>query len=335
MSAGRTISIGGASTSRRDTWTFGLSIAVHVVVLGWGALTFAARPLTSEPTPMPIDIISVSEFTELTAGSRNAQKAQPAKPVAEQIGERKPPDDPAAKVAKTEVRAATDKAAELPEPKPPTPEKKQSEPTPEKKQSEPQRDLIAEAIKKDAAKPEPKKSEQKSEQKKAEPKPEKKVEAKAEPKTEPKTPPKKDQPKFDPRNVAALLDKRTPQRLAATGDAVSSNVGIGAPDASSNQLSLSEIDAFRRHLGKCWNPPAGAPTNKRVVVPITIRLKMDRTLAAQPEVEMRATDAYSLAMIESARRAIIACQPYMMFSLPKYETWKELSIDFDPEMFGG
>jgi colicin import membrane protein len=63
---------------------------------------------------------------------------------------------------------------------------------------------------------------------------------------------------------------------------------------------------------------------------------MDRTLAAQPEVEMRATDAYSLAMIESARRAIIACQPYTMFSLPKYEIWKELSIDFDPvEMFGG
>ena len=250
-------------------------------------------------------------------------KAQPAPPVVDKLGERKPADDPAAKVANTQVHAATDKAAELPEPKPPTPEKKHSEP---------QRDLIAEAIKKDLAKPEPKKAEQKSEPKKAEAKPEKKVE----PKAEPKTPPKKEQPKFDPRQVEALLDKRTPQRLAATGDVVNSNIGIGAPNANSNQLSLSEIDAFRRHLRNCWNPPAGAPTNKRIVVPITIRLKMDRTLAAQPEVEMRATDAYSLAMIESARRAIIACQPYTMFSLPKYEIWKELSIDFDPvEMFGG
>jgi hypothetical protein len=323
MSTGRTISTGGASTSRRDAWTFGASIAVHVIVLGWGALTFAARPLTSDTTPMPIDIISVSEFTELTAGSRNAPKAQPARPVAEQLGARKPPDDPVAKVAKTEVHASTDKAAELPEPKPPTPEKKQSEP---------QRDLIAEAIKKDAAKPEPKKAEQKSEQKKAEPKPEKKVEAK----TEPKTPPKKDQPKFDPRQVEALLDKRTPQRLAATGDVINNNVGIGAPTANSNQLSLSEIDAFRNHLKKCWNPPAGATSDRKIVVPITIRLNMERKLAAAPQVEMRATDAYSLAMIESARRAIIACQPYTMFSLPKYEIWKELSIDFDPvEMFGG
>ena len=321
MSTGRTISTSGASTSRRDAWTFGLSIAVHVVVLGWGALTFAARPLTSDATPMPIDIISVSEFTELTAGSRNAPKAQPAKPVAEQLGERKPVDDPAAKVAKTEVHAATDKAAEMPEPKPPTPEKKQSEP---------QRDLIAEAIKKDLAKPEPKKAEQKSEPKKAEAKPEKKVEAKA----EPKTPPKKDQPKFDPRQVEALLDKRTPQRLAATGDVVNSNIGIGAPNANSNQLSLSEIDAFKNHLRKCWIAPPGTP--KRIKVPITIHLKMDRTLAAPPEVEMRATDPYSRALIESTVRAIIQCQPYTMFSLPKYETWKDLPIDFDPfDMFGG
>jgi len=55
-----------------------------------------------------------------------------------------------------------------------------------------------------------------------------------------------------------------------------------------------------------------------------------------PEVEMKATDAASRAMIESTVRALIQCQPYTMFSLPKYEIWKELSIDFDPvEMFGG
>jgi len=317
MSAGRTI-----STSRRDAWPLAVSIAVHVVVLAWGALTFAARPLITESTnPMPVDIISVSEFTQLTSGSRTALKVEAAKPVVDKVGERKPVEDPAAKVAKTEVHAATDAPAPLPEPKPPTP--------PEKTQSEPKRDLIAEAIKKDLAKkPEPKKSEQK--------KADAKSDTKAEAKAEPKTTPKKEQPKFDPRKVEALLDKRTPQRLAATGDVVNSAVGLGAPDASSNQLSLSEIDAFRRHLRNCWNPPAGAPTTKRIVVPITIQLKMDRTLVKDPKVEMKASDPYSLAMIESARRAIIQCQPYTMFSLPKYEIWKELSIDFDPiEMFGG
>jgi colicin import membrane protein len=318
MSTGRTISIGGASTSSRDAWTVGLSIAVHVVVLGWGALTFAARPLTSDSAPLPIDIITVSEFTQLTAGSKTAPKEAP--PIANQVGERKPVEDAAAAVAKTDVHAATD--VQSPEPAPPKPDKKKSEPQP---------DLIAEAIKKDLAKPEPKKAEQqKSEQKKSDPKAEKRTEAKA----EAKPAPKKEQPKFDPRKVEALLDKRTPQRVAATGDVVNSAVGYGAPNANSNQLSASEIDAFKRRLHNCWSAPPGADS-KNVVVPITIRLKTDRTLAAPPQVEMRATDPYSRALIESAVRAIIACQPYTMFSLPNYESWKELSIDFDKDMFGG
>ena len=51
---------------------------------------------------------------------------------------------------------------------------------------------------------------------------------------------------------------------------------------------------------------------------------------------MRASDPYTQAMIESAVRAIIQCQPYTMFSVPRYEIWKELPLSFDPvEMFGG
>jgi outer membrane biosynthesis protein TonB len=312
MSIRRTIS--DASTSRR--WTFGVSIAVHVVALVWGALTFAAKPLTSVAEPMPVDIVSISEFTQLTSGSRTAEAATP---IVDKLGERNPANDPAAKVAKTEVHAATDATA--PEPKPPTPEK------PEKKRSEPQDDAIAEAIKKDLAKSEPKKAEQR----RVEPKPEKKVEAKS----EPKTPPKKDQPKFDPRKVEALLDKRTPQRVAATGDVVNSAVGLGAPEGTANQLSQSEIGAFLRHLKNCWSPPPGA-ISKRFLVPVTIRLKMDRTLAAPPEVEMKAADPYSRAVIESTVRALIQCQPYTMFSLPRYELWKELPLNFDPfDMLGG
>jgi outer membrane biosynthesis protein TonB len=311
MRAGHTI-----STSRRGVWTFGVSIAVHAVVLVWAALTFAAKPPKADDNPLPIDIITIGEFTQLTAGSKTAVKEAP--PVADSVGERKPVDDPFAAVAKTEVHAATDVQET----------EKQKQPTPDKKKSEPQRDLIAEAIKKDLAKSEPKKAEQKSEQKKPDTKAEKKVEAKA----EAKTPAKKEQPKFDPRKVEDLLNKQTPQRLAATGNVVNSAVGLGVPNASSNQLSASEIDAFKRRIHNCWNPP---PDSRKIVVPITIRLKMDRTLDGNPNVLMKATDAYSRALIESAYRAIIQCQPYTMFSLPNYDTWKEMTIDFDKDMFGG
>jgi outer membrane biosynthesis protein TonB len=309
MRAGRTI-----STSRRAVWTFGVSIAVHAIALVWAALTFAAKPPTSNDTPLPIDIITIGEFTELTAGSKTALKEAP--PIADSVGERKPVDDPSAAVAKTEVHAATDVQET----------EKQKQPAPDKKKSEPERDLIAETIKKDLAKSEPKKAEQKSEQKKPDTKAEKKVEAKA----EAKTPAKKEQPKFDPRKVEDLLNKQTPQRVAATGNVVNSAVGLGVPNASSNQLSASEIDAFRRRIHNCWNPPPGAASAKRFLVPVTIRLKMDRTIDGNPKVEMTATDPITRAVIESTVRALLQCQPYTMFSLPRYDIWKELTIDFDP-----
>ena len=315
MRAGHTI-----STSRRGVWTFGVSIAVHAVVLVWAALTFAAKPPANEPPPLPIDIITISEFTQLTAGSKTALKEAP--PIADTVGERKPVDDPNAAVAKTEVQAATDVQET----------EKQKQPAPDKQKSEPQRDLIAEAIKKDLAKSEPKKAEQKSEQKKPDTKADKKVEAKA----EAKTPAKKEQPKFDPRKIEEQLNKQTPQRVAATGNVVNSAVGLGVPNASSNQLSANEMDAFVRHLGSCWRAPPGVDSNRRIEVDITIRLKTDRTLDGDPIVEMRATDAFSRAMIESAIRAIIQCQPYTMFSLPRYEVWKVLPLKFDPHaLFGG
>ena len=98
--------------------------------------------------------------------------------------------------------------------------------------------VVADAIKEDEAKkPEPKK-----------------VEAKT------PTPPKKEQlqqPKFDPRQVAALLNKQTPQRLAATGD-TNDAVNLGAPSGTAAKLSQSEIDAFKARVRSLWSPPPGA-----------------------------------------------------------------------------
>ena len=209
MSTGRTISIGGASTSRRDAWTFGGSIAVHVVVLGWGALTFAARPLTSDATPMPIDII-FGQRVHRTHGRFRNLEASACEASRRKRRRAKPPDDPAAKIAKTEFMRRPGRR--VAEPKPPTPEKKQSEP--QRASRRPSRRMRRLTERRNEVRA-----------KKAEVKPEE-----SRPRLSPR-PPQKEQPKFDPRGSRALLDKRTPQRLAATGDMVNSNVGIGAPNA--------------------------------------------------------------------------------------------------------
>src|SRR5262249_47860406 len=169
----------------------------------WALVSFGAKPYDSLPIDsLPVDIISTTEFTQLTAGSKNAPKAAEPKQLVEKIAPPKPADNPAQKVVeKPEIMTASALAPEAqPEPKPRDAEKK-----PEHKP-----DPIAEALKKtEAKKPEPKKEEPKI----------------AQPQKKPAPP----QPKFDPAKIEqklALLDKRAPQRMAAAGDVLSTTATL-------------------------------------------------------------------------------------------------------------
>jgi outer membrane biosynthesis protein TonB len=281
----------------------GLTISAigHAALLAWSVLTFVVKPHNADSTEaMPIDLISAADFSQLTAGASNAPKAETAKPLVDKVDERKAADDPLAKIEKKEVKAATDAPPPMPDPKPPPAEKKPAQP---------KQDLIAEAIKKEEAKkPEPKKAEAKA-----------------------PTPPKKEQQqsKFDPRQVAALLNKQTPQRLAATGDTINDAVSLGAPSGTAAKLSQSELDAFRARVSRLWSPPAGAkPEDLKMLV--TIKLKPDGRIAAVSGPPGSGNMFAALRM--SAINALILGQPYDMFRPEHYDQWKELEIQFDDQL---
>jgi len=278
-----------------------------VLVLTWGVLTFAARPLPVHSQEVTVDIVSASDFSQLTAGSQNAPKVEKAMPLVDKVGERTPPPkDPNARVATKEVNAATDVPPPTPAPQPPAP----AQP---KQQSEPKRDLIADAIKKDDAK--------KGEQKQAD----------AKVPTPPKRPPQPHaQPKFDPREMQALLDKRDPQRKESTGDTLSDSVSLGTPKGSARQLTQSELDALRARLAQLWNPPAGAQNPEELVVAVRMRLKPDGTLAAPPMVTTSGQSALFMAARDSAIRAVFRGQPFDMLRPETYELWKDIEVTFDP-----
>ena len=291
-----------------------ISASAHAAVLLWAVISFAPKTLNAPPTEsMPVDIISSTEFSQLRAGARNAPKTETPKPLVEKIAEKKTPDDPAAKaVEKPEVITASAQtpppaAEKIPERKAETKEPK-SEP-----KIEPKADAIADVLKKES-KPEPKK----------------------EAKPQPKKPDPKPQPKFDANRIAALLDKRDPQRMAAAGDAINHTLAFGATTGNAPRLAQSELDALRARLRECWNPPAGAANADKLKVPILIRFKQDGTLASPPQPESVASDSFMRAMIDSAVRATIRCQPYTMLSPAKYDLWKEIVVDFSLDgMFGG
>jgi colicin import membrane protein len=298
-----------------------ISSVVHASVLLWALVTFTASPLESMPSDsLPVDIISPTEFSQLTAGSKTAKKQDTPKPLVEKEGEYKQVEDHTAKISEKKELQATkneqtppkpvEKTEAKPEPKPEPPKPEQTaeakpEPKPEEKV-----DPIAEALKKDEAK---KKEEQKKQAQKAVP-------------TPPKKPKPKKQPEFNPQRIAALLDKRDPQRQAATGDAINRTASLGIPAGTAATLSQSELDALRARLKQNWSVP---PLAEKVVIRMVIRLTPDGRLASPPQVVTRGSGPAFEAFRDSAVRAVMVSQPFTMLRRETYESWRELDVDFD------
>jgi len=304
-----------------------MSAIAHAVVLCWGLIAFAARPHDAPPTePLPVEFISSTQFSQLTAGVKNAAKAvENAKPLADKVGDPKPVQELAPKVVdKPEIKTDAKPAVES---KPETkPEPKAAEKPEKPKDAKPATDQIVEELKKDEAKKPPKPV-----KKPPEFKPDQIAEELK--KDEAKKPPSR----FDANQVAALLDKREPQRQLATAATLNGNVSLGAPSGHAAQMSQSELDALRAKLISLWNPPAAVSAHPdQYVVTIRIRLTRDYRLDGQPVVLTGGDGPLFEATRDSALRAVFQAQPYDMLSPTTYDQWKEMDINFDPrEVFGG
>ena len=158
-----------------------ISAGLHAAVLLWATLSFSGKSFDVTPAEsLPVDLVSEKDFSEMTKGVKDAPKVETPKPLVEKKAEEppKPIEEAKPKVTEKKELQAAKEATPQPEPQPSKP------------------DPIAEKLKQQD---EPK-------QTKTEPQP-----------LPPKKPPQKPQPKFDADKIAALLDKRDPQRNAATG----------------------------------------------------------------------------------------------------------------------
>ena len=281
------------------------SIALHVGVIGWGVVSFAARPLDAKPQEaLPVDIISSEQLSQITRGQKNGAKEN-SKPLVEKIGDTKPNDEPVGKITdKKEVIAANDKP---PEPKPP--EKKPEPPKQAEKKQEQPVDQIAEALKKDQQK-----------------KPVEKKETKAEPKKDEK--PKKERT-FDQSKIAALLDKRTPERNAVTGDAINAKAALGTAAGAAQKLTMSWVGALQARIKDCWSMPAGVLDTGKIEIRVAFELRRDGTVIGTPRLMAGPPMANGRAIEESAIRAIQTCQPYSFLPQAEYfGGWDKLDITF-------
>lgn len=289
------------------------SALLHVVVIGWGLVSFSSRVFESVPEEsLPVDIISSDQLAHVVAGMKTGKKENP-KPLVEKVAEAKPAEDTVGKI--TEKPPVVTDTAPPPQPKPvekpvekkPEPPKPVAETKPkeepkpvEKKPEPPAVDPIAEALKK--------------EEKKLPPKPQ----AQAAVTPQPQKPKERT---FDQSKIAALLDKRDPARQATTGDTLNSNAALGLAKGRSADNSATWGTLFQSQVERCWKKPYGGIESQNPEAAFTIRLKRDGTLEGMPVPEGSPATPYLRVYQESALRAIIECQPY---NLPPayFDEWK-------------
>jgi hypothetical protein len=100
-------------------------------------------------------------------------------------------------------------------------------------------------------------------------------------------------------------------------------------------LTKADIAAFRAHLDKCWKPSdavARAPNLKAV---LRIALTPEGAMAAEPILVGASASAQGPALVDAARRALAACQPFGFLPADKYSEWKILELNFTPRGLGG
>ena len=75
------------------------SVALHVLVIGWGLVSFSSKAFESIPEEsLPVDIISADQLAKVVAGMKTGKKEN-SKPLAEKVADAKPTDDAVGKVA--------------------------------------------------------------------------------------------------------------------------------------------------------------------------------------------------------------------------------------------
>jgi outer membrane biosynthesis protein TonB len=313
-----------------------ISFFLHfaVIVLAWiGLPSWNNRVIDTPP------VIDVTVVTDVS---------QAPQPVRDPLPQPREVEKPSPPKPKQQASLPPPPAPPPPAPPPPAPPK-EAEPVKKEPEPEPKPEPKPEPV----AKPEPKP--------KPEPEPEPEPKKAAEPEVAPAPTPRK-KPKPPPEddfasvlktveNLKSRPQPKKPEAQEKSFDQAIEDVlkkhDATEPSPRSRQLSsldpgakmsMSEIDALRRQIERCWNPPAGAPEAENLVVEVQLQINQDGTVRQAQIVDSSRMyrDSYYRAAAESVLRAVKhpMCTP---LKLPhdKYELWRDTKLTFNPRELVG
>ena len=99
---------------------------------------------------------------------------------------------------------------------------------------------------------------------------------------------------------------------------------------TSVELSQTDIDKIKNHIGDCWDTSIGA-SEVKALIPLKISANTDGTINSVEIVDnsLYAKDTFYRATADSARRAVLDCSP-LPIPQNKAELFKSFHFDFDP-----
>ncbi|MEM0976113.1 MAG: hypothetical protein AAGJ34_01125 [Pseudomonadota bacterium] len=96
-------------------------------------------------------------------------------------------------------------------------------------------------------------------------------------------------------------------------------------------LTAAEANGLIFNIQSCWSLPVGVQNAGALRVVLGIDLTKDGFVDGLPTLVEPAVASTGIQQaFEAARRAVLDCQPYNL-PVEKYETWKKLEIEFDPQ----
>ena len=330
-----------------------LSLVFHCLVLTAALVSFRAHERTEMTRPVSVEVVTPSELSSIEAGKpdRKPDEATTGAPPAE-----KPSNivQTAAELRPSPADSISQKLAALPPPKPkalpsedadakavnvPLPQERPEPPKPHKEAQRHEERHVAHERHESETRQKPRRQEDRIADLIDRP-----------------TPPARETSKFDPKQIAALLNRdptagarpsedgpREPWRRPSSFQQQALGMlrdtppreAYGEPIGRDTRMSSNEIDAFRAQIARCWTPPVGGLGGDPIVVKLRITLNEDGTLSRSPEVSNSYASPFFRPAADSAVRAVMQCQPYQMPS-EKYAQWRDMLLTFDPSrMYGG
>ena len=137
------------------------------------------------------------------------------------------------------------------------------------------------------------------------------------------------EPKPEPPTAEARQDAVN----SALAEALAGDPGPAepVPQSSGPPLTQGEQDGLRVAVSRCWNLAALSTEAAQVSVVVGMEISLDGVPSNLRMISYRGgNDAAAQQAFETARRAVLRCQPYAL-PAEKYDQWRSIEMTFNPD----